>query len=86
VRVWLFGERNVAKLERSKAEKLSVTNASSWCEGNKTYWVGAASGGMFFCRVRVSRCGGSVAILHNIVIGQLPSGGLQGCWTITHIM
>jgi len=24
-------------------------------KANKTYWVGAASGGMFFCRVSVSR-------------------------------
>ena len=50
-----MGKRNGAKLERSKVEKLSVTNSSRLCESNKTYWVGAASGGMFFCRVRVSR-------------------------------
>jgi len=54
---------------------------------NKTYWVGAACGGMFFCRVSVGRGGGSVAILHNIVIGHKPVevGFLSVC-TITHIM
>jgi len=41
-------KRNDARFIRSKAEKLSVTNASFLCENNKTYWVGAASGGMFF--------------------------------------
>ena len=43
-----MGKRNVAKVERSKVEKLSVTNSSLRCESNKTYWVGAASGWMFF--------------------------------------
>ena len=48
---------------------------------------GAASGGMFFCRISVGRGGGSVAILHNIVIGHKPVevGFLSVC-TITHIM
>ncbi len=62
-------KRNDARFIRSKTEKLSVTNASL-CENNKTYWVGAASGGMFFVGFSVGRGGGCVAILHNIVIGQ----------------
>jgi len=80
-------KRNDARFIRSKAEKLSVTNASLLCENNKTYWVGAASGGMFFVGFSGGRGGGSGAILHNIVIGQEPVvvGFCVSC-TITHIM
>ena len=69
-------KRNDARFIRSKAEKLSVTNASFLSENNKTYWVGAASGGMFFCKLCVSRGGWCGAILHNIVIG--PKAGYGG--------
>ena len=64
-------KRNDARFIRSKAEKLSVTNASFLSENNKNI-LGMAlrAVGCFFVGVSVGRGGGCVAILHNIVIGQ----------------
>lgn len=50
--------------------RLGLDSNASLCENNKTYWVGAASGGMFIVGFSGGRGGGCVAILHNIVIGQ----------------
>lgn len=66
----LYGLLLLSVLLFLNERRLGLDSNASLCENNKTYWVGAASGGMFFVGFSVGRGGGCVAILHNIVIGQ----------------